>query len=111
MWNGWMNLTRNCLFVCLLNAEGGSKRQQEWQPKEAAAEEEEEESGAVPTESSPKTDEADVKPSGTSKYFIPKKQQTKPSFWRLLLRVTIIFVLLAAFIVSAISEFFKFYCE
>ena len=58
------------LFVCLPNAEGPSKRQQEWQPKEAA--EEEDTSGAVPTEESPKTDEADAKPSGTSKYFIPK---------------------------------------
>jgi hypothetical protein len=82
-----MNLTRS-LFVCLPNAEGASKRQQEWQPKEAAAEKDT--SGAVPTEESPKTDEADAKPSGTSKYFIPKIQQTKPSFWSLLLRVTII---------------------
>jgi hypothetical protein len=78
-----MNLTRS-LFVCLPNAEGASKRQ----PKEAAAEKDT--SGAVPTEESPKTDEADAKPSGTSKYFIPKIQQTKPSFWSLLLRVTII---------------------
>ncbi|KAL5671350.1 hypothetical protein ACJX0J_015656, partial [Zea mays] len=47
------------------NAEGASKRRQEWQPKQAAAEEEET-SGAVPTEeeeSYPKRDEADGKPS------------------------------------------------
>jgi hypothetical protein len=44
--------------------------------------------------------------------FHPQKNNKQSrSFWRLLLRVTIIFVLLAAFIVSAISEFFKFYCE
>ena len=65
------------------NADGASKRQ----PKETA--EEDDRSGTVPTEESPKTDEADAKPSGTSKYFIPKIQQTKPSFWRLLLRVTV----------------------
>lgn len=88
----WDEITRNCLFVCLPNAEEGASNKR--QPKEAADEEKQTSGGAVPTEESPKTDEVDAKPSRTSKYFVIETTSKQSHlFWRLLQRVTIIFVL------------------
>ena len=61
---------RGCLL--LPDAEVDKKREQEWQPKTAAAEEPDKKdtSGAVQTEESPKRDDADAKPFGTSKHSV-----------------------------------------
>nr|CAB3472464.1 unnamed protein product [Digitaria exilis] len=58
---------RGC--VLLPNAEPKKEREEEWQPKAAAEEEgdnKKDTSGAVPTEESPKRDEADAKPFETT---------------------------------------------
>jgi hypothetical protein len=63
----------------LPDAEVEKKREQEWQPKTAAEElDKKDASGAVPTEESPKRDDADPKPLGTSKHSIYFPKQTDP---------------------------------
>ena len=79
---------RGCLL--LPDAEVDKKREQEWQPKTAAAEEPDKKdtSGAVQTEESPKRDDADAKPFGTSKHIVyfPTRRIVR-AFARLVLKI------------------------